>query len=263
MGEIKLYQPPTWEYFMKEFGPSAKKGIHDSVMAEGPELPSSGEGNQTLKAAAELFSGDNAKEKAHAANYGGDLKESEKKDSENPYWKSYYEAAQSLPQSPSKPPKKKNYPHTVSEPQGGIIDETGIGAALWKPNALTLESMLEIMQSWFLSASSNEAKKLWDVITCLRGPDSPSERASQETDERESNYIARRRRKYNTVEIIRHCAFKNHVPGSARSHKGKEIILPKDTNKWDHFDGHCWKAAQALGLKVVHKDLDYFTEGDY
>jgi hypothetical protein len=88
---------------------------------------------------------------------------------------------------------------------------------------------------------------MWSIITCMRGPDSPSERPDMSEAEHAAAYRARRDRKFKTVEVIRGASV-GHV-GSARVRYDTFITLPPKS-LWDHFDRHCHEAAQALGLEV-------------
>lgn len=91
--------------------------------------------------------------------------------------------------------------------------------------------------------------KLWDLITCLRGPDSPSERPDMSAEESSKAYAGRRERKFNTVEVIRQNAFFGVVGGAARHRAGDTVLLPPSSQR-DHFDRHVARAASVLGLKV-------------
>lgn len=93
------------------------------------------------------------------------------------------------------------------------------------------------------------ASHAWDVMTGLRGPDSPSERPDMSPDEHSKSYKGRRTRKYNTVEVIREAAFFGSMGGGARHHKDNKVIVPS-YEKRDHFDRHVVRAANALGLQV-------------
>lgn len=97
--------------------------------------------------------------------------------------------------------------------------------------------------------SYNGGQQLWDLITGLRGPDSPSETPSMGPEERDKAYKGRRDRKFKSTEIIRNAAFFGVVGGAARYHKGNSIKLPP-SNKWDHFDKHMSRAASVIGLGV-------------
>jgi len=107
-----------------------------------------------------------------------------------------------------------------------------------------LKKKLDIIRPLFKGACG---KDLWDVLVCLRGPDSPSERPNQPEGVRESSYNARVARKMKTVAIIRGNTFPG--VGAARCADGDTVSLPP-SNTWDHFDKHVHRAALALGLKV-------------
>lgn len=109
----------------------------------------------------------------------------------------------------------------------------------------TLEEMQVLLQSAVSYAPYG--KKLWDLMTCLRGPDSPSERPDQGGEENSRAYQARRTRKAKTVEVIRG---KFVVGGSARFRQDRDFVELPPEDQWDHFDRHVEKAANALGLEV-------------
>lgn len=100
--------------------------------------------------------------------------------------------------------------------------------------------------------ANDPSGKLWDVLTALRGPDTPSERSDMPAKERDEAYRARRVRKYKTVEVIRYHAVGHTAPG-ARRHADDKVILPNDREVWDHFDKHVERAARALGLRVEYE----------
>ena len=104
----------------------------------------------------------------------------------------------------------------------------------------------------FLSSNPN-ASAAWDIMGCVRGPDSPSERPDMDSAAASRSYTGRRKRKYETVEVIREAMFFGYMGGGARSHKGDHVLLPP-SNKWDHFDRHVSRAAQAIGIPVRTKD---------
>ena len=114
----------------------------------------------------------------------------------------------------------------------------------------TLDEMREVVAEFL--QSSPDAGKFWDLITCLRGPDSPSERGDMTREEHERAYAGRRERKRQTVEVIRYRAFGGVVGGSARHRDGCAVHLP-ERKSWDHFDRHVERAAKVLGLKVIVK----------
>lgn len=116
--------------------------------------------------------------------------------------------------------------------------------------SFTFNDMRLLVSDWMKVGSSSHTRSWWDMITCLRGPDSPSERPDMSAQEASVAYSARRERKYKTVEVIRNKAFFGVIGGAARSHKGDSVTLPP-RNQWDHFDKHVERAAKALGLKVI------------
>lgn len=99
-------------------------------------------------------------------------------------------------------------------------------------------------------ATSPESGKLWDLMTCLRGPDSPSEKPNMTSSESSAAYRGRRQRKANTVEVIRYHAFGGVVGGAARSRSDRDWVELPPRNEWDHFDRHVERAAGILGLEV-------------
>jgi len=106
----------------------------------------------------------------------------------------------------------------------------------------------------FLCYNPN-ADRAWDILTCLRGPDYPSERPDMSPEESGRAYSERRKRKYDTVEVIRSAAFFGVVGGSARHHADDKVKLPP-SSRWDHFDKHVARAANVLGLPVKTKGPD-------
>lgn len=98
----------------------------------------------------------------------------------------------------------------------------------------------------FMGRNPN-ASLAWDVMGCVRGPDSPSESCKMGSAEHNQAYAGRRQRKYNTVEVIREAMFFGVCGGGARHHKGDSVTL---AGLEDHFDRHVRAAANALGLKV-------------
>ena len=113
---------------------------------------------------------------------------------------------------------------------------------------LTCDDMRHVLHDFFLNSSHTETQKLWDVLTALRGPDAPSEGSGVVGD----TYDNRRKRKYETTEIIRERAFFGAMGGAARYHKGYSIVLHKATSG-DHFSRHAAEAAIILGLKIIIK----------
>ena len=92
----------------------------------------------------------------------------------------------------------------------------------------------------------------WDIMGCIRGPDSPSERPDMSATDAKKAYSGRRERKYQTVEVLRQVMFFGVVGSAARSHKGTKVILPTHSQR-DHFDRHVERAAQALDIPVEIK----------
>ncbi len=115
---------------------------------------------------------------------------------------------------------------------------------------LTLEDWRRFMAA-FMSQNRNSGIA-WDIMGCVRGPDSPSERPDMDSDESARAYKGRRTRKYETVEVIREAMFFGVVGGAARSHKGKKVVLPAHSKR-DHFDRHVERAANALEIPVEIK----------
>src|SRR3990167_1611393 len=106
--------------------------------------------------------------------------------------------------------------------------------------------------SEYLSTNSH-SDKAWDILSCVRGPDSPSERPDMSSEENDTAYNGRRARKYKTVEIIRDAMFFGVVKGGARHHKGTKVILPPHS-KPDRFDKHVEIAAGVLDLKIKYEE---------
>jgi hypothetical protein len=94
---------------------------------------------------------------------------------------------------------------------------------------------------------SGYGQRAWDVITALRGPDSPSERPNMSPQDQAAAYAARRERKHKGVEVIR-----GHfvAGGSARSRKDINYVTLPPREEWDHHDKHVGEAAEALGLEI-------------
>ena|SRR3990167_9926317 len=99
---------------------------------------------------------------------------------------------------------------------------------------------------------SPQASLAWDLMGCVRGPDSPSERPDMSSDESSIAYQGRRERKYKTVEVIRQAMFFGSIGGAARFHKDNKVILPRRSS-YDHFDKHVERAANAIGLQVINE----------
>lgn len=115
---------------------------------------------------------------------------------------------------------------------------------------MTFETMMANLGT-FLAQGDSDSQKFWNVITCLRGPDSPSERDNMDGLEATVAYRARRARKKATVEVIRGHALGGKVGGSAaRWRDDIDYVTVPPHEQMDHFDRHVVKAANALGLKV-------------
>ena len=112
---------------------------------------------------------------------------------------------------------------------------------------MTLEEMRIQIGKWLREPDGG---RLWDLMCAQRGPDAPSERPSMDSSEQAAAYSARRKRKFDTVEVIRANSWGGVVGGAARSHHGDTVTLPP-RNEWDHFDVHVERAAAILGLKMV------------
>lgn len=93
-------------------------------------------------------------------------------------------------------------------------------------------------------------KELWDVLVCLRGPDSPSERGRTFGLDKANQmaYDARVARKMRTVAVIRGKTFPGI--GAARFRQDRNWVELPPSTEWDHFDKHVARAAQALGIEV-------------
>ena len=96
------------------------------------------------------------------------------------------------------------------------------------------------------------ASAAWDIMGCVRGPDSPSERPDMKASEASAAYGGRRKRKYETVEVLREEMFFGACGGSARHHKDDHVKLPSPSS-YDHFDKHIERGARAIGIKVQRK----------
>lgn len=106
----------------------------------------------------------------------------------------------------------------------------------------------------FLKEGGEEAHQFWDLITCLRGPDSPSERADMNSAESAAAYKGRRERKAKTVEVIRALAFYGASSGGARLRFDRNYVTLPPQSKWDHFDKHVARAAASLNIEVKYEE---------
>ena len=126
----------------------------------------------------------------------------------------------------------------------GVTDNEGLSKSI---SALSLTELRQVMAR-IIDTNPNSGQ-LWDILTCLRGPDSPSERPDMTSKESNEAYAGRRARKYKTVEVIRQKAFFGSIGGAARHHAADRVTLPP-SSQWDHFDKHVARAASALGIQV-------------
>lgn len=120
-----------------------------------------------------------------------------------------------------------------------------------KFSQLSLTDLREFM--YFALRESPAAGQFWDLITGLRGPDSPSERPDMSSEESAKAYAGRRNRKYDAGEVIRDTAFFGACGGCARSHAGDTIVV-NPASKQDHYDRHAVRAAKVIGLKVKERE---------
>ncbi|TFH63977.1 MAG: hypothetical protein E4G90_09035 [Gemmatimonadales bacterium] len=101
-----------------------------------------------------------------------------------------------------------------------------------------------------LLTTGPESSKLWDIVTAMRGPDSPSERPSDAPTTHRRKWAERVERKMQTVAVIRGEVFgATSAPGSARMTRRSYVRLPKE-GEWDHYDKHVARAARALELEL-------------
>lgn len=124
---------------------------------------------------------------------------------------------------------------------GTKIQTNKLSTGMWR------ELMAEVLRT------SPSSSQIWDLMSCIRGPDTPSERPDMTPDEYDRTYDARRKRKYQTVEVIRHAVFHGVVGGSARHHADNQVKLPTKTVH-DHFDRHMERGAKILGLNIKYRE---------
>ena len=67
------------------------------------------------------------------------------------------------------------------------------GSKLFDPSELSFNEWREFMALFIKTNGSSGAA--WDLMTCLRGPDSPSERGDMSSEEAATAYAGRRARK--------------------------------------------------------------------
>lgn len=113
---------------------------------------------------------------------------------------------------------------------------------------IDLDEMRQIIGTFL--RRSPEGSSLWDIMTALRGPDSPSEADGMTQEQYRQAYAGRRARKFGGVEIIREHAFFGAAGGTARRHYDDTVTL---MGNGDHHDRHLESAARVLGLKIRRK----------
>lgn len=121
-------------------------------------------------------------------------------------------------------------------------------ASLNPPVPQTFEEMRAVLDQ-FLRRPTPDASRMWDLLTGLRGPDTPSERADMDPVACETAYRARRKRKRRTTEVIRGHSFPG-IGGARYRIDTREVVVPP-ANQQDHFDRHVIRAASALGLTII------------
>lgn len=126
----------------------------------------------------------------------------------------------------------------------------------------TCDEMRKLIGTFLSTAPHNERQRLWDIITCQRGPDSPSERGDMADSEASAAYRLRRERKRDTVEVIRAQSFGGVVGGAARYRTDINYVTLPPSSEWDHFDRHVSKAANALGLEVRFKKEEVGSDSE-
>lgn len=131
-----------------------------------------------------------------------------------------------------------------------MITALAIDGLVPRYTPLTADEMRELTRRFLLNATTYETQRYWDLVTALRGPDSPSETPDMTKAQRDIAYEARRKRKAQGVEVIRHHAFHGAMAGSARSRSDRVYITLPPMSQWDHHDVHLRKAAKVLGLVV-------------
>lgn len=113
---------------------------------------------------------------------------------------------------------------------------------------ISFNDMRQAVRLYFTYSSGS--KSFWDLITCMRGPDHPSERPDMIPEDAQIAYVARRARKRETVEVIRGKAFDGCVPGAARARTDINYVTLPPVRERDHFDRHVAETAALLGIEV-------------
>jgi hypothetical protein len=118
---------------------------------------------------------------------------------------------------------------------------------------LSLKEKINLLKEW---ANEPDGDALWDLITCTRGPDTPSERDDMEEPDKQRAYAARRRRKADTGEVIRGLVF-GSLPGAVRARTDRDYVILPPVEKRDHYDHHverAVKAASRLGISIAIRE---------
>ena len=104
----------------------------------------------------------------------------------------------------------------------------------------------------FLAKNPKEAKKWWDVMAVVRGPDiglngGPLAKCDGSEPTAEKERIARKRM---TCTILRGLFFPSTVNCSSAevSVDPEALITLPPKEKWDHYDKHVWKVCQAHNI---------------
>jgi len=113
---------------------------------------------------------------------------------------------------------------------------------------ISFDDMRKAIKLYFINSGGSKA--LWDLITCMRGPDHPSERPDMLPEDARIAYAARRARKRETVEVIRGKAFDGYVPGAARFRTDINHVTLPPVRERDHFDRHVAEVADLLGITI-------------
>lgn len=146
---------------------------------------------------------------------------------------------------------------------GGSEFETGSkkgeGEGHVKLKALSVEldtkllsfDLMRQLTDEFLAKNPKEAKKFWDLMAVVRGPDTGLKgtlaKIDGSTPDAEKERVTRKRQ---TCSILRGLFFPQAVNCSSADIStdpdAKIMLPPKD--QWDHYDKHVWKVCQAHGI---------------